>query len=366
MARDARGNAPSGLIVVDKPGGMTSHDVVARIRRLAGTRRVGHAGTLDPMATGVLVVGVEKATRLLGHLTLTEKEYQATIRLGQATDTGDAEGTVLTPGTSARPAARLTRAEVEAAAAALTGEIQQVPPAVSAIKVAGRRAYQLAREGAPPVLPPRPVTVWSFTVQALRPVSAVPAAGVPAEGARPDGAPAEGAPADGAPGDTAARATASEPGGPAAGATASAAGGPAAGATASVPGDLLDVDVEVRCSSGTYIRALARDMGDALGVGGHLTRLRRTRVGPYDLSAAHGLDELAEQLTVLPLAEAAAAAFPVRELTEEEARSLSHGGRLPGLGAEAGPVAAFGPDGTLIALVEEKDGVARPLAVFVP
>jgi tRNA pseudouridine55 synthase len=308
MGRDTRGNAPSGLIVVDKPGGMTSHDVVARIRRLAGTRRVGHAGTLDPMATGVLVVGVEKATRLLGHLTLTEKEYQATIRLGQATDTGDAEGTVLTsntgltPGTPARPAACLTRAQVEAAAAALTGEIQQVPPAVSAIKVAGRRAYQLAREGAPPVLPPRPVTVWSFTVQALRPA----------------------------------------------------------------PGDLLDVDVEVRCSSGTYIRARARDMGDALGVGGHLTRLRRTRVGPYDLSAAHGLDELAEQLTVLPLAEAAAAAFPVRELTEEEARSLSHGGRLPGLGAEAGPVAAFGPDGTLIALVEEKDGVARPLAVFVP
>jgi len=364
MARDARGNAPSGLIVVDKPGGMTSHDVVARIRRLAGTRRVGHAGTLDPMATGVLVVGVEKATRLLGHLTLTEKEYQATIRLGQATDTGDAEGTVLTsdkgltPGTPARPAARLTRAQVEAAAAALTGEIQQVPPAVSAIKVAGRRAYQLAREGAPPVLPPRPVTVWSFTVQALRPVSA--------DGARPDGAPADGAPADGVPDDTAAGATASAPGDMTAGATVSAPGGTAAGATVSAPGDLLDVDVEVRCSSGTYIRALARDMGDALGVGGHLTRLRRTRVGPYDLSAAHGLDELAERLTVLPLAEAAAAAFPVRELTAEDARSLSHGGRLPGLGGEAGPVAAFGPDGTLIALVEEKDGVARPLAVFVP
>jgi len=336
MARDARGNAPSGLIVVDKPGGMTSHDVVARIRRLAGTRRVGHAGTLDPMATGVLVVGVEKATRLLGHLTLTEKEYQATIRLGQATDTGDAEGTVLTsntgltPGTPARPAARLTRAEVEAAAAALTGEIQQVPPAVSAIKVAGRRAYQLAREGAPPVLPPRPVTVWSFTVQALRPVSAVSAG------------PAASIPAASVPGD------------------------PAAGAAASTSGDLLDVDVEVRCSSGTYIRALARDMGEALGVGGHLTRLRRTRVGPYDLSAAHGLDELAERLTVLPLAEAAAAAFPVRELSAEEARSLSHGGRLPGLGGAAGPVAAFGPDGTLIALVEEKDGAARPLAVFVP
>ena len=324
MARDARGNAPSGLIVVDKPGGLTSHDVVARIRRLAGTRRVGHAGTLDPMATGVLVVGVEKATRLLGHLTLTDKEYLATIRLGQATDTGDAEGTV----TSGHPAGRLTLGQVEAAATALTGEIQQVPPAVSAIKVAGRRAYQLAREGAPPVLKPRPVTVWSFTVQAVRPV----------------------------------------PGGASATGTAPGAG----------PGDLLDVNVEVRCSSGTYIRALARDMGEALGVGGHLTRLRRTRVGPYDLSAAHGLDELAERLTILPLAEAAAAAFPILELTAEQARSLSHGGRLPGLGqqpgpearpvagGEAGPVAAFGPDGTLIALVQEKDGVTRPLAVFVP
>jgi tRNA pseudouridine55 synthase len=326
MAREPRGNAPSGLIVVDKPGGMTSHDVVARIRRLAGTRRVGHAGTLDPMATGVLVVGVEKATRLLGHLTLTDKEYQATIRLGQATDTGDAEGTVIpaapagqpNPGqpaaarpTAARPtAARLTLAQVQAAADALTGDIQQVPPTVSAIKVAGRRAYQLTREGTPPVLEPRPVTVWSFTVQAVRPV--------------PDGGPGGG------------------------------------------PGELLDADVEVRCSSGTYIRALARDMGEALGVGGHLTRLRRTRVGPYDLRAAHGLDELAQRLTVLPLAEAAAGAFPVRQLTEDEARSLSHGGRLAALAQEAGPVAALGPDGTLIALVEEKDGVARPLAVFVP
>ena len=316
MSRDTRGNAPSGLIVVDKPGGLTSHDVVARIRRLAGTRRVGHAGTLDPMATGVLVVGVEKATRLLGHLTLTDKEYQATIRLGQATDTGDAEGTV----TTGRPAGQLSLAQVQAAAAALTGEIQQVPPTVSAIKVAGRRAYQLTREGAPPVLKPRPVTVWSFTVQAVRPA--------------PAGSP-----------DT---------------------GSPGAGPADPAPGDLLDVDVEVRCSSGTYIRALARDMGEALGVGGHLTRLRRTRVGPYDLSAAHTLDELAAQLTVLPLAQAAAAAFPVRELTADEARSLSHGGRLPGTGGETGPVAAFGPDGTLIALVQDKDGLARPLAVFVP
>ncbi len=330
MSRDARGNAPSGLIVVDKPGGLTSHDVVARIRRLAGTRRVGHAGTLDPMATGVLVVGVEKATRLLGHLTLTDKEYQATIRLGQATDTGDAEGTV----TTGRPAGHLSLAQVQAAAAALTGEIQQVPPTVSAIKVAGRRAYQLTREGAPPVLKPRPVTVWSFTVRAVQPAQAgSPGAGSPGAGSPDAGFPASGSPEAGP-----------DP----------------------APGDLLDVDVEVRCSSGTYIRALARDMGEALGVGGHLTRLRRTRVGPYDLSAAHTLDELTGQLTVLPLAQAAAAAFPVRELTADQARSLSHGGRLPGTGGETGPVAAFGPDGTLIALVQDKDGVARPLAVFVP
>jgi tRNA pseudouridine55 synthase len=339
MARDTRGTAPSGLIVVDKPGGMTSHDVVARIRRLAGTRRVGHAGTLDPMATGVLVVGVDKATRLLGHLALTDKEYRATIRLGQATDTGDAEGTVLPPltpggplGGPGGPAAQLSPsqlslAQVQAAADALTGEIQQVPPAVSAIKVAGRRAYQLAREGAPPVLPPRPVTVWSFTVQAVHPVPVAP-------GAVPPGTAAPG------------------------------------------PGDLLDADVGVRCSSGTYIRALARDMGEALGVGGHLISLRRTRVGPYGLDAAHTLDELAQRLTVLPLAEAAAAAFPVRRLSPDEARSLSHGGRLPAqaqanqaqaaLGGPAGPVAAFGPDGTLIALVHDIDGVTRPLAVFVP
>jgi len=325
MSGDARGNAPSGLIVVDKPGGLTSHDVVARIRRLAGTRRVGHAGTLDPMATGVLVIGVEKATRLLGHLTLTDKEYQATIRLGQATETGDAEGAL----TGGRPAGHLSLAQVQAAAAALTGEIQQVPPTVSAIKVAGRRAYQLTREGAPPVLKPRPVTVWSFTVQDVQPALAdSPAASLPGAGLPEAGLPGAGL---------------ADPG----------------------PGDLLDVAVEVRCSSGTYIRALARDMGEALGVGGHLTRLRRTRVGPYDLSGAHTLDELAGQLTVLPLAQAAAAAFPARELTADQARSLSHGGRLPGAGGETGPVAAFGPDGTLIALVQEKDGVARPLAVFV-
>jgi tRNA pseudouridine55 synthase len=291
--------AASGLVVVDKPSGWTSHDVVARIRRLAGTRRVGHAGTLDPMATGVLVVGIEKATRLLGHLTLTEKEYLATIRLGQATDTGDADGTVV----SASPAAALTLARVRVAAAPLTGEIQQVPPTVSAVKVRGRRAYQLAREGRAPVLDARAVTVHEFTISDPRPAGA--------------------------------------------------------------DGCLLDVTAVVRCSSGTYVRALARDLGESLGVGGHLTMLRRTRVGPYRLSDARTMDELAADLRVMPLAQAAAAAFPVRSLTEAETRGLSHGASLTAAGS-AGPVAALAPDGTLVALVEERDGQARPLAVFVP
>jgi tRNA pseudouridine55 synthase len=289
-----------GLVIVDKPGGLTSHDVVARIRRLAGTRRVGHAGTLDPMATGVLVVGVEKATRLLGYLTLTEKQYDATIRLGQSTSTDDAEGEL----TKTAPATGLTPETINKAIAELTGEIQQVPPAVSAIKVDGQRAYKLTRAGSVPELKPRPVTVYEFTVTAIRPVG---------------------------------------------------------------HGDLLDVDATVRCSSGTYIRALARDLGDKLGTGGHLTALRRTRVGEYGLDAAKTLDQLAERFEVIPLAQAAAAAFPRRDLSADEARRLAHGGRLPagppGTGTP-GPTAAFAPDGSLVALLAEQDGQARPLAVF--
>jgi len=298
----------SGLVIVDKPGGMTSHDVVARIRRLAGTRKVGHAGTLDPMATGVLVVGVEKATRLLGYLTLTEKEYSATIRLGQSTSTDDAEGEI----TQTAPAAAVsavTQALLTAAATRLTGEIYQVPPSVSAIKVGGQRAYRLTRAGAAPELKSRPVTVYEFTLGALR---------------REE--------------------------------------------------DLLDVDAIVRCSSGTYIRALARDLGAALGTGGHLTRLRRTRVGGYGLDQARTLDQLAERFEVLPLAQAAAAAFPGRNLSEDEARRLANGGRLAAdsrVAADGGhvadpraPTAAYAPDGTLVALVTEEDGQARPLVVF--
>jgi tRNA pseudouridine55 synthase len=289
-----------GLVIVDKPGGLTSHDVVARIRRLAGTRRVGHAGTLDPMATGVLVVGVEKATRLLGYLTLTEKRYDATIRLGQSTSTDDAEGE-LTKTASAKDVSAET---ISKAIAELTGEIQQVPPAVSAIKVDGQRAYKLTRAGAAPELKSRPVTVYEFTVTDIRPAG---------------------------------------------------------------DGDLTEVDATVRCSSGTYIRALARDLGDKLGTGGHLTALRRTRVGGYGLDTAKTLDQLAERFEVMPLAQAAAAAFPRRDLSADEARRVAHGGRLPagppGTGTPS-PTAAFAPDGSLVALLAEQDGQARPLAVF--
>jgi tRNA pseudouridine55 synthase len=306
-------SAASGLVIVDKPAGLTSHDVVARIRRLAGTRKVGHAGTLDPMATGVLVVGVEKATRLLGFLTLTEKEYAATIRLGQATSTDDAEGEITgTASAAGVSAAELIPHQLAAAVAGLTGEIQQVPPAVSAVKVDGQRAYRLTRAGAAPELKARPVTVYEFTITAVR-----------------------------------------------------------------RDGDLLDVDTTVRCSSGTYIRALARDLGAALGTGGHLTRLRRTRVGGYSVEDARTLEQLTDRFDVLPLAEVASAAFPRRNLSADEARRLAHGGRLAPVGVSAetpaatagpaailGPTAAYAPDGTLVALVTEESGQARPLVVF--
>ena len=288
--------ALDGLVIVDKPGGMTSHDVVARVRRLAGTRRVGHAGTLDPMATGVLVLGINRATRLLGHLSLTYKAYDATIRLGASTVTDDAESEVI----SSVAADRVTDDDVRSGVLALTGDLEQVPSTVSAVKVDGERAYKRVRAGEEVRLAARPVTVTSFDVLGVR----------------------------------------------------------------RSPG-LIDIDVQVSCSSGTYVRALARDLGAALGVGGHLTALRRTRVGPFDLARARTLDQMADELGVVPIAEAARAAFPARDTTAEEARSVSHGIPLPALGGSAGPVAVFGPDGTFLALVEERGAVARSLAVFV-
>lgn len=289
--------APDGLLVVDKPTGWTSHDVVAKVRRLARTRKVGHAGTLDPMATGVLLLGIGAATRLLGHLALTGKEYRATVRLGVTTVSDDAEGDVV----ERRDASRVPDTAIATAVAALTGQIEQVPSSVSAVKVDGVRSYARVRAGQDVALAARPVTVSRFDLLERR-------------------------------------------------------------------GD--DLDVAVACSSGTYVRALARDLGAALGVGAHLTVLRRTRVGPFDLTAAHQLDALAAapdavDEAVLPLDAAAAAAFPVRRLTGDEATALSHGRRLTPTGA-GGPVAALDPADRCVALVEDRDGAARPLVVFAP
>jgi tRNA pseudouridine55 synthase len=281
----------SGLVVVDKPGGMTSHDVVSRVRRLAGTRKVGHAGTLDPMATGVLVLGVERATRLLGHLMLTEKSYDATVRLGMSTTTDDAEGELV----AASPADRLDAEAVRAQFATQVGEILQVPTAVSAIKVDGKRAYQRVRDGEDVELKARPVTVHELTVHDQR-----------------------------------------------------------------VVGDFLDVDITVRCSSGTYIRAIARDVGAALGVGGHLTALRRTAVGPFTLEAA--VTDL-EQVTVTPLADAARASFPALDLDADQAQAVRYGRPLP-LGIDT-LTGVFAPDGEFLALYRPEGGAARPAAVFV-
>jgi tRNA pseudouridine55 synthase len=290
-------NAESGLVVVDKPAGMTSHDVVARVRRLAGTRKVGHAGTLDPMATGVLVVGLGRATRLLGHLLLTDKAYDATVRLGVSTTTDDAEGEVL----ATVAADAVTDEDVRAGLAAMVGNVEQVPSAVSAIKVGGRRAYDLVRAGESVELAARPVRIESIDVRALR---------------RTD------------------------------------------------PGT-VDVDITVQCSSGTYIRAIARDLGAALGVGGHLTRLRRTAVGDFDLAAASTLDQLEDELTVLPIADAARRSFPAVDLSEEQALDVRFGRKLATTLPGDGPHALFAPDGEFLALYEQAGEVARAVAVFV-
>lgn len=296
--RDPRPPAQDGLIIVDKPAEWTSHDVVGRMRRLARTRKVGHAGTLDPMATGVLVLGVGAATRLLHHLVLTDKAYTATIRLGQSTVTDDAQGEV----TAWASAAGVHDHAVRTALGPLTGAIEQIPSAVSAIKVEGQRSYKRVRDGETVELAARPVTVGRFEALAFHRTTP----------------------------------------------------------------DLFDVDVEVECSSGTYVRALARDVGAALGVGGHLTALRRTRVGPFGLDVARSLDALAElpDPVTLPLADAIRAAMPVREISTEEARELSFGRRITSIGT-AGVYGALA-DGVSVALLQEDESGARPVLVFTP
>ena len=287
----------AGLVVVDKPGGMTSHDVVGRCRRLFGTRKVGHAGTLDPMATGVLVVGIERATKILGLLTATDKSYEATIRLGQTTSTEDAEGELL----KQVSAAHVTGAQIDAAIAPLRGQIEQVPSAVSAIKVDGKRSYQMVREGQTVEMSARPVRIDRFDVLAVRHA-----------------------------------------------------------------GDLVDVDVVVDCSSGTYIRALARDVGAALGVGGHLTALRRTRVGGFGLDQARTLEQLADDARLsYTLDEACLRAFPRRDLSEAEVIDVSHGRPLSPAGI-GGVYAATAPDGRVMALLEDAGSRTKSVVVIRP
>jgi len=288
---------PSGLVVVDKPAGWTSHDVVARTRRLAGTRKVGHAGTLDPMATGVLLLGVGRATRLLGHLQLADKEYSATIRLGESTVTDDAEGETV----ERVDASHLTAEAIEAAMLPLTGAIEQVPTAVSAIKVDGKRSYARVRAGEQVELRARPVTVSSFEAQAIRSVGAV-----------------------------------------------------------------VDIDVHVACSTGTYVRALARDLGASLGVGGHLTMLRRTRVGGFTLDDSSTLDALESEFVLTSIADAARASFPTLELGSDVAQDVRFGRKLLGFDlTSSGPVALFDPQGVFLALYEQRGPDARAVAVFV-
>ena len=274
---------------------MSSHAAVGRVRRLLGTRRVGHAGTLDPMATGVLVLGVGRGTRLLHYLVGADKTYTATIRLGESTTTDDAEGEVL----SRSDASGCDLDDVRAAAATLTGELEQVPSAVSAIKVDGQRAYARVRAGEEVSLQPRPVTVHELEVGDSR-----------------------------------------------------------------VGGQNLDVDVRVDCSSGTYVRALARDLGVMLGVGGHLTALRRTRVGPFGLDEAHDLEGLSAQVGLLALGEAAARVLPPRTLDADEAARVAHG-VPPSPSGEPGPVALLAPDGSLLAVAEDAGPRACLRAVFV-
>lgn len=288
------------MVLVDKPSGPTSHDMVAKLRRIMGTRRVGHSGTLDPMATGLLVVGVERGTKFLAHVVAHDKRYEATVRLGAATHTDDAQGEVLSTAAPADLEA-LTEERIRAAFNAQRGDIMQRPTSVSSIKIDGKRAHELVREGQEVVLPERPVTIFSLEV--LDVVFGVDAT------------------------------------------------------------SCIDVRISVHCSSGTYIRAIARDVGEALGVGGHLTQLRRTSVGPFDVSEARTLEQLekAPQLS-LNLDEAMVRCFDVREVSESEGVDLSLGKWLQPVGHK-GVHAAVTPSGRAIALVEEKG--KRAASVFV-
>ncbi len=291
---------PEGLVVVDKPGGWTSHDVVARLRRVYGVRRVGHAGTLDPDATGVLLVGIGRVTRLLRFLSEAGKVYRGEVAFGVATDTLDAAGEV-----TARQPMPLQQGDLEAAVPGFVGEIEQIPPMVSAVKVGGRRLHELARRGEEVARAPRMVRIDRIEVEAF------------------------------------------------------------------TPGEFPSARLLVECGSGTYIRSLAADLGAALGGCAHLAWLRRLAVGPFTLTEAHTLDEVAADPSgvLLPPVEA------VRHLDRVDvdstvAQGVSHGVVFPvgvldaGTLTGSGPVAVVGPDGALIALYERRRAAARPLVVL--
>lgn len=289
----------SGVVLVDKPSGPTSHDMVAKLRRIMGTRRVGHSGTLDPLATGLLVVGVERGTKFLAHVVAHDKRYEATVRLGAATHSDDAQGDVLSTA-SPQDLQALTEQQVREAFAAQRGDIMQRPTSVSSIKIDGKRAHELVREGHDVVLPERPVTIFSLEVLDVAVDDAT---------------------------------------------------------------SCIDVRISVHCSSGTYIRAIARDVGEALGVGGHLTQLRRTSVGPFDVTEARTLEQLEENATLtLNLDEAMVRCFETREISESEGVDLSLGKWLTPVGNK-GVRAAVTPSGQAIALIEEKG--KRASSVFV-
>ncbi|MDH6422887.1 tRNA pseudouridine(55) synthase TruB [Aurantimicrobium minutum] len=297
--------APNGIVLIDKPQGFTSHDAVARMRRLAGTRKVGHAGTLDPMATGLLILGLGSSTRLLTFIVGLSKEYLATIRLGSSSTTDDAQGDLL----GFAPQSQLDRVTDELIAEGiipLTGEIEQVPSTFSAIKVDGKRAYALAREGESVELKARAVTIHAFEILGI-------SRGVDEAG-----------------------------------------------------NGFIDVDVRVECSSGTYIRALARDLGFKLGVGGHLTALRRTRIGSFHVSDAHDLDKLEHAPELLTPADVARGIFPVVDLNQTQALELSQGKKvfLEGFPDSAEPVAAIGPEDRLVGLITVKKNQSRVVVNF--
>lgn len=286
-----------GFLVVDKSAGMTSHDVVALARRALGTRKVGHAGTLDPMATGVLVLGFGNGTRLLQYITNGDKSYTATVVLGASTVTDDAEGEILTTATSDQLEA-ISDEQIHQVLSRMRGVIAQRPSSVSAVKVNGERAYARVRAGEDVQLAAKEVTISQLDIKAIR---------------RHE--------------------------------------------------QRIEIDIQVTCSAGTFIRAIARDCGIVLGVGGHLNALRRTRVASFDLTQAITIEELkTNEFEPLTVTDVATSTFPIRELSGDEANELAFG-RALSIG-DSNDVTAAMAQGQLVALLCNRDGSARPIAVF--